>query len=756
MLFNDDEFDASSHNFGNTEYAEDTAASTSDVRVLRMNISDPASAEEWMQQYKAATNTSWIVKYNQTNCTKMVYHKVWYCQHSKRNKTAAGRNTDCQARVDIKIKKVNKGTKRNDEFLRKAVPLPAVVKLNEKHNHSTESADALRLLRASPETRSAFSGYFEEGMTPAEAIQHHEQLLSIKPDGPFLLANGSINPNRKSVYSWHQEWRKAKYGPAGNPVAKLLEKVDEYTAGGADVSACETSDGDWAALVITPIMRRAQTLESAQNIIFVDSTSLCDGDGNTVTILLTATKAGAVPVAVLIHRGQSREDYRLAFELLKQKYPKCFGNNEAPGAFMSDNDRAEKDALRDVWPSARQLLCHFRVLQAEWRWLKSAQNNIGKEERRQLMAAFQKILYAKDEHELETAIAELQSIPHMPYVQRVNMFLSRQCEWVLLYRAGVLARGQNINNYSEASVRILKDVILNRTKAYNAVALIEFVITNWEEYFETRLLHHAHNREPSHQIGYEHLLQKMPEFPPKSIVVEQNCYYVPNSSGTGTYKVLADIGLCSCTTGRQGAFCKHQAAVQQAFGGAFPNSPELTAADCIELGQLALGEHCTAAGFFMPLTAHDAAVAPSSEHEAEPSTSYNEGGQEERTSSTEPETQDLGQIHLDHKEVCAAFNEAYQHAHGLGESIPEYAAVVKSITEDLLKLNTSSAVFEYMLRQKAIGRAMRHGKKIQVQPTSLARRRPGRPRTAGKIRKTKHGHVLSQSVRDDVPGAKCH
>lgn len=53
------------------------------------------------------------------------------------------------------------------------------------------------------------------------------------------------------------------------------------------------------------------------------------------------------------------------------------------------------------------------------------------------------ILYAKEEHELETAIVELQSLPHMPYVQRVNTFLLRQCEWVLLYRTGVLTRGQN-------------------------------------------------------------------------------------------------------------------------------------------------------------------------------------------------------------------------------------------------------------------------------------------------------------------------
>ncbi|XP_065304103.1 uncharacterized protein [Dermacentor albipictus] len=263
----------------------------------------------------------------------------------------------------------------------------------------------------------------------------------------------------------------------------------------------------------------------------------------------------------------------------------------------------------------------------------------------------------------------------------------------------------------------------------------------------------------------------MPESPPKSILkVEQNCYHVPNSSGTGTYEVWADIGLCSCRAGNQGAFCKHQAAVQQAFGGAFPNSPELTVGDRTELGQLALGKRCPAAGFFMPLTAHALTLAPSSVCEAGPSTSHKDVGQETQTISTAPEVQgemaDLGQIHLDHKKECAAFNEAYQRAHGLGECIPQYAAVIKSITEDLLKLNTSSAVFAYMLKQKAMGRAIRHGNKIKVQPTSLARRRPGlprgsgrvpvgRPRTAGK-RKTKRGHVLSQSVRDDVPGAKCH
>ncbi|KAL3175776.1 hypothetical protein MRX96_000963 [Rhipicephalus microplus] len=150
------------------------------------------------------------------------------------------------------------------------------------------------------------------------------------------------------------------------------------------------SKDSWVAVVVTPIMQRAQRLESAQDVIFVDSTSSCDTEGNTATVLLTATKAGAVPVAVVLHSSQTRDCYRAASQLLKEKYPTCFGNNQAPAAFMSDNSRPEKDALRDVWPSSKQLLFIFHVLQAEWCWLMSAPS-LGKEDRRNLITSFQKV-----------------------------------------------------------------------------------------------------------------------------------------------------------------------------------------------------------------------------------------------------------------------------------------------------------------------------------------------------------------------------
>ncbi|KAH7961330.1 hypothetical protein HPB52_007935 [Rhipicephalus sanguineus] len=103
---------------------------------------------------------------------------------------------------------------------------------------------------------------------------------------------------------------------------------------------------------------------------------------------------------------------------------------------MSDNSCPEKDALRDAWPSAKQLLCIFHVLQAEWRWLMSARS-LEKEDRHNLIASFQKILYAKDAAELEAAKASLRSLPPASYIQRVEAFLHREHEWVLLYHAGV-------------------------------------------------------------------------------------------------------------------------------------------------------------------------------------------------------------------------------------------------------------------------------------------------------------------------------
>jgi hypothetical protein len=81
-------------------------------------------------------------------------------------------------------------------------------------------------------------------------------------------------------------------------------------------------------LVVTDVMKRAQAMSCSKEIIFIDSSSSCDSTAATVTVLLTATSAGAVPIGILIHESQSKEGYTEAFSMLKENFPQCFGGEK--------------------------------------------------------------------------------------------------------------------------------------------------------------------------------------------------------------------------------------------------------------------------------------------------------------------------------------------------------------------------------------------------------------------------------------------
>ncbi|KAG0419677.1 hypothetical protein HPB47_003945 [Ixodes persulcatus] len=538
----------------------------------------------------------------------MVFHKVWRCQHHPRNKVSERRNAACMARLDVKIKKLSKGSKQNDPYLRRDVPLATVIRMNTQHSHSTQSADALRLLRGTRTTRQTFMGYFSDGMAVSEARRLHESKLCMEENGPELLANGALNPLARTVQHWHTVWRSACFG--GGPIdalSKLEEKAPLYAAQGTSVTVSRSDTSScWAVLVVTPIMRRAQALEAARDIVFIDSTSSCDTTKCTVTVVLVATMAGAVPLAVLLHNEQSTEGYSAAFKLLSGTHPLCFGGLSAPEVFMTDNSSAEKAALQETWPTARHLLCHFHVAQAEWRWLTAAHNGVHKDQRRCLINlngnGQLQVMYADTQEKLEAATAQLRRQPHQAFVARVEAFLGRQEEWVLLYRANTTTRGHNTNNFSEATIRVLKDIVLSRAEAFNAVALVDAVAMVWEKYFESRILRHAHSRVASHQVVYKRLLSKMPQGAAESIQpLGDKLYAVPSATRHDVvYEVAADFGACSCPVGKQGAFCKHQALVHETFGGWFPNAPPLTTEDRHRLGKLALGDKCPPWEFFMP------------------------------------------------------------------------------------------------------------------------------------------------------------
>ena len=119
-------------------------------------------------------------------------------------------------------------------------------------------------------------------------------------------------------------------------------------------------------------------------------------------------------------------------------------------------------------------------------------------------------MYAKTDDDLQAAIAKLKEGGLRNYVERVEKFLERQEEWVMAHRMDVLYRGHNTNNFAEVSIRIIKDIVLCRTKAYNAYALIDFIVSVYEEYFRRRILHYAFNREANPRKIFDKLCRKLP------------------------------------------------------------------------------------------------------------------------------------------------------------------------------------------------------------------------------------------------------
>ena len=53
------------------------------------------------------------------------------------------------------------------------------------------------------------------------------------------------------------------------------------------------------------------------------------------------------------------------------------------------------------------------------------------------------------------------------FISHIKNYWIRRKEWAVCFRQGETMRGINTNNYAESGIRILKDIVFRRVKAYN-------------------------------------------------------------------------------------------------------------------------------------------------------------------------------------------------------------------------------------------------------------------------------------------------
>lgn len=138
-------------------------------------------------------------------------------------------------------------------------------------------------------------------------------------------------------------------------------------------------------------------------------------------------------------------------------------------------------------------------------------------------------------------------------------------------------------------MRVLKDKVFERVKAFNLVQMTDFVITRLEGYYERKLLDAAHNRatvrSPIHKewlkppstifdnievLHFSSLLAMIQEIIHFNNVsgnklfcfvfqdLGNHTFHVPSQSGNSGYVVDEELRMCECHVGRSGALCKHQ------------------------------------------------------------------------------------------------------------------------------------------------------------------------------------------------------
>ena len=309
-------------------------------------------------------------------------------------------------------------------------------------------------------------------------------------------------------------------------------------------------------------------IQQSGELAFIDSSGNMDRHNYRVFLILTHSVAGGLPLGVLITPNEQMktliEGLKLYNSLLDSS---CFYGRGQSGlqVFMTDDSASERSSLTAVYPEAILLLCIFHVLQAFWRYLWSSENGVMKNDRQHLFYFFKSMVYAETEEELFRIFNSIINDDVFNKYSKVKdhtiKLFERRNEWALCCRNDTPICGNNTNNFCEAGMRVLKDSVLFRTKAFNIHQLIDFITTRYDSHFQRRLEDIANNR-----FDYVKCSRYFPTLnnidKEKVIPVAPHVYEVTSfSKADKSYTVNMLLCNCTCERGKYGGPCKHQSAV---------------------------------------------------------------------------------------------------------------------------------------------------------------------------------------------------
>jgi len=659
------------------------------------------------------------------------------------------------------------------------------------HNHFVHSAHGLSFVPVSEETKQRIFSLFYKGHNAASARHAYEAELMLEcaergtPLQP-ALADRSINPLAQDYSRLFAKWRCEEMGSDDNgPLMfeKLQEVVDEYNSssgGRASLQVferyCESADCDstqdepkqkrrklegtkpMILTICTPLMMRASaTIQQAGEMIFCDSTSTLDRLNTSMFILSTSTPASGVPLGVMVTSDEQQSTIKRGLEMLAELQPeKAFngkGASQGPDFVMIDDSSTERGAFKEFWPDTTMLMCTFHFLQCRWTWLLDGKNRILHDDRIILIQKVKDLVYAKTTESLKERYQQFLKSPEVlkypNFLNHVKSLWDRRLEWAHCYRASKLVRGNHTNNYAEAGMRILKELIFGRVKAYNMVQMFQFVTEIMERYYQSKLLSIAHSRVDRYiSLRYQGLNSK--QYAKDSIVqIQHGIYSVPSKTERGIkHWVDMNVGQCTCEKGRDGSPCSHQAAIVLYFGSPSVNCiPVMDPKGKQTLAYIAHGEDAVQDLSFYCTIAQSLPSQPQDEQadnenlEPDFSTSYWELIRTGASSDAEPGNEsDEAHSSKESKSLEALSAEVDSIADDIKKNLQneQFANSVKKFVSTYRKLSSKPSNASLISSLHRFGWCfggtvttmkngiLRHGRRIPIQAKSAGRRKGGK------------------------------
>ncbi|KAJ2940234.1 hypothetical protein O0L34_g11801 [Tuta absoluta] len=519
--------------------------------------------KNWITKFSKFTASGWIVRHTFSKMKRLVFRKIFTCQRSSFNKkkvvSKETRNQECRAKIDFKIKFINKNTMKNDKDLKEGLNLNIFIDF--VHSHKVRTAESYQLLRKMPETEESFQKYFEMGCIVAAVKKYYELTLIDKygDNCHEVFENAIMNPSMSQLF-YLQKKKNIKPLSTREALEKKRESVKD-----SEVDIVLSDNDTETCLIVTPVMKRFITEIGLEHVL-VDSTDV--PNGATATFILVPTSIGAMLVACVLH---GKYDLNNALQLTKSHMETLTGQKFSPKVLEIDNFDAYV-----VLPSQKTIASRYFVCNEIWRWINNDDNKIERKKRHRIMLAIKPLLYAESPETAEKINTELQNndnvVAHPSLKEYLKVLWDKKEQW--MFHDNPFRN----NNLIDLSIRFLKEFITLCCKSFNEPLMVEFITNILENHFKRIIASYV--KKSMSVATYTKYLNKagvVLNFGSEVRRISSNEFRVETQAKTKKYiNFRTDTMCCNCSQGRKGHFCIHLSAIVNVVDCDVMKSPILT------------------------------------------------------------------------------------------------------------------------------------------------------------------------------------